>query len=115
MWASFLSKVICDNYEKKILDVDTERIFGYSTKLKLACKSCGKVFSSIFYSTDWNQSNCFDISKTLVEAFLKIGKGHAALEIISLVVGSHAMDKTTFWKSLCELSKEKEKFKEDVL
>lgn len=114
-WASFLSNVKCDNCETNSLDVDTERMFGYSTKLKLFCKCCGKVFSSSFSSTRGNQSNCFDINKKLVEAFLKIGKGHAALEIFSMVVGLHAMDKRTFSHCLHELSEEKEKLKDDVL
>lgn len=114
-WASFLCNVKCDNRETNSLDVDTERMYGYSTKLKLFRKSCGKIFSSSFSSTRGNESNCFDINKKLVEAFLKIGKGHAALEIFSMVVGLHAMDKKTFSYCLHELSEEKEKLKDDVL
>ncbi|GFX27243.1 uncharacterized protein TNCV_1564231 [Trichonephila clavipes] len=59
--------------------------------------------------------NCFDANKKLVEAFLKIGKGHAALELFSMAIGIHAMDKKTFSKCLHKLYEEKCSFKEDIL
>ncbi|GFV41798.1 uncharacterized protein TNCV_3629491 [Trichonephila clavipes] len=62
-----------------------------------------------------DDSNCFDANKKLVEAFLKIGKGHAALELFSMAIGIHAMDKKTFSKCLHKLYEEKCSFKEDIL
>ncbi|GFU85514.1 uncharacterized protein TNCV_2256211 [Trichonephila clavipes] len=62
-----------------------------------------------------DDSNCFDANKKLVEAFLKIGKGHAALELFSMAIGIHAMDKETFSKCLHKLYEEKCSFKEDIL
>lgn len=72
-------------------------MFGYSTKFKLFCKCCGKVFSSGFFKTRGNQVKRFYINKKLVEALLKIGKGHTALEIIAVDVGLHGMDKMSSW------------------
>ncbi|GFW92280.1 uncharacterized protein TNCV_3541661 [Trichonephila clavipes] len=44
---------------------------------------------------------CFEANKKqLVEVVLKIGKGHAALELFSMAIGIHAMDKKTFSKCL---------------
>ncbi|GFS57933.1 uncharacterized protein TNIN_373921 [Trichonephila inaurata madagascariensis] len=60
-------------------------------------------------------SKCFEANKKLVEAFLKIGKGHAALELFSMAIGIHAMDKKTFSKCLLKLYEEKCSFKEDIL
>ncbi|GFV42294.1 uncharacterized protein TNCV_3165251 [Trichonephila clavipes] len=62
-----------------------------------------------------DDSKCFDANKKLVEAFLKIGKGHAALELFSMAIGIHAMDKKTFSKCLHKLYEEKCSFKEDIL
>ncbi|GFW72867.1 uncharacterized protein TNCV_1267101 [Trichonephila clavipes] len=68
----------------------------------------------LYYPRD-DDSNCFDANKKLVEAFLKIGKGHAALELFSMAIGIHAMDKKTFSKCLHKLYEEKCSFKEDIL
>ncbi|CAL1280744.1 unnamed protein product [Larinioides sclopetarius] len=58
---------------------------------------------------------CFEANKKLVEAFLKIGKGHAALEVFSMAIGIHAMDKKTFSKCLHKLYEEKQAYKDDIL
>ncbi|GFV72117.1 uncharacterized protein TNCV_2460501 [Trichonephila clavipes] len=68
----------------------------------------------LYYPRD-DDSKCFDANKKLVEAFLKIGKGHAALELFSMAIGIHAMDKKTFSKCLHKLYEEKCSFKEDIL
>ncbi|GFT52722.1 uncharacterized protein TNCV_205671 [Trichonephila clavipes] len=47
--------------------------------------------------------------------FVLIGKGHAALELFSMAIGIHAMDKKTFSKCLHQLYEEKCSFKEDIL
>ncbi|GFS56189.1 uncharacterized protein TNCV_1650931 [Trichonephila clavipes] len=47
--------------------------------------------------------------------FVLIGKGHAALELFSMAIGIHAMDKKTFSKCLHKLYEEKCSFKEDIL
>ncbi|GFS59944.1 uncharacterized protein TNCV_3957401 [Trichonephila clavipes] len=85
----------------------------FCTKLK--CKSCRKIFNSVFSSPRDDDSKCLDANKKLVEAFLKIGKGHAALELFSMAIGIHAMDKKTFSKCLHKLYEEKCSFKEDIL
>ncbi|GFU72773.1 uncharacterized protein TNCV_3687051 [Trichonephila clavipes] len=52
----------------------------------------------------------------LVESFLKIGKGHAELELFSMTIGGvHAMDKKTILKCLNKLYEEKCSFIEDIL
>ena len=79
------------------------------------CKSCEKVFSSTFSCARGSQSNCFDVNRKLVEAFLKMGKGHAGLEIFSMVMGAHATNKKIFANCLRELCEEKEKFKDEIL
>ncbi|GFT93460.1 uncharacterized protein TNCV_2387371 [Trichonephila clavipes] len=97
------------------LDVECNSAYGFSTKIELKCKSCRKIFNSVFSSPRDDDSNCFDANKKLVEAFLKIGKGHAALELFSMAIGIHAMDKKTFSKCLHKLYEEKCSFKEDIL
>lgn len=115
LWAPLLSNIKCDECLNSSLDVTTKGIFGYSTKIELICKNCEKVYKTMFTSARAKQSDCFDVNKRLVESFLKIGKGHAALEVFSMVMGVHAMDKKTFSKCLNSLSKEKEKFRDEIL
>ncbi|GFW45679.1 uncharacterized protein TNCV_3246161 [Trichonephila clavipes] len=115
MWSALLSNTKCDECDMCSLDVECNSAYGFSTKIELKCKSCRKIFNSVFSSPRDDDSNCFDANKKLVEAFLKIGKGHAALELFSMAIGIHAMDKKTFSKCLHKLYEEKCSFKEDIL
>ncbi|GFY53730.1 uncharacterized protein TNIN_408841 [Trichonephila inaurata madagascariensis] len=98
MWFSFLYNINCDEYDMCPLDVECNGAYGFSTKIELKCKSCKQIFNSVFSSPRDDNSKCFEVSKKLVEAFLKIGKGHAALELFSSAIGIHAMNKKTFSK-----------------
>lgn len=115
MWSSLLCNIKCDECFSNSLDVVSKSAFGFSAKLELICKTCQKVHSSTFSSPRENDSKGFEANKKLVEAFLKIGKGHAALEVFSMAIGVHAMDKKTFSKCMHMLYEEKQNFKEDVL
>ncbi|GFX85642.1 uncharacterized protein TNCV_2470441 [Trichonephila clavipes] len=115
MWSALLSNTKCDECDMCSLDVECNSAYGFSTKIELKCKSCRKIFNSVFSSPGDDDSKCFDANKKLVEAFLKIGKGHAALELFSMAIGIHAMDKKTFSKCLHKLYEEKCNFKEDIL
>ncbi|GFW47110.1 uncharacterized protein TNCV_55631 [Trichonephila clavipes] len=83
-----------------------------STSISTFCTSEKSTYVLIPRDDD---SKCFDANKKLVEAFLKIGKGHAALELFSMAIDIHAMDKKTFSKCLHKLYEEKCSFKEDIL
>ncbi|GFV43296.1 uncharacterized protein TNCV_9941 [Trichonephila clavipes] len=115
MWSALISNTKCDECDMYSLDVKCHSANGFSTKIELKCKSRRKIFNSVFSSPRDDDSKCFDANKKLVEAFLKIGKGHAALELFSMTIGIHAMDKKTFSKCLHKLYEEKCSFKEDIL
>ncbi|GFY40417.1 uncharacterized protein TNIN_90521 [Trichonephila inaurata madagascariensis] len=115
MWSSLLYNIKCDECDMCSLDVKCNGAYGFSSKIELKCKSCKKIFNSVFSSPRDDDSKCFEANKKLVEAFLKIGKGHAALELFSMAIGIHAMDKKTFSKCLLKLYEEKCSFKEDIL
>lgn len=114
-WASLLSNVKCDECNMHSLDVITKGTLGFSSKLEMVCKNCMKNFSSIFSSPRESESKCFKANKCIVEAFLKMGKGHAALEVFSMALGVHVMDKKTFSKCLLSLHEEKKIFREEIL
>ncbi|KAF8793037.1 hypothetical protein HNY73_004566 [Argiope bruennichi] len=95
MWSSLLSNIKCSECDMCSLDVESNALFFSSPREK--------------------DSKCFEANKKLVEAFLKIGKGHAALEIFSMAIGIHAMDKKTFSKCLHQLYDEKQTHKDDIL
>ncbi|GFR33510.1 uncharacterized protein TNCT_126091, partial [Trichonephila clavata] len=98
MWSSLLCNIKCDECDMCTLDVECNGAYGFSTKIELKCRNCKKLFNSVFSSPRDDDSKCFEANKKLVEAFLKIGKGHAALELFSMAIGIHAMDKKTFSK-----------------
>ncbi|KAF8773823.1 hypothetical protein HNY73_016446 [Argiope bruennichi] len=115
MWSSLLSNIKCSECDMCSLDVESNGEYGFSTKIKLKCKNCNKIFSSIFSSPREKGSKFFEANKKLVEAFLKIGKGYAALEIFSMAIGIHAMDKKTFSNCLHQLYDEKQTYKDGIL
>ncbi|GBN79805.1 hypothetical protein AVEN_243360-1 [Araneus ventricosus] len=115
MWPSLLSNTKCDECNMCSLDVTSNGTYGFSSKIELNCKNCEKVFNSIFSSPRDNFDKCFEANKKLVEVFLKIGKGHAAVEVFSMAIGIHAMDEKTFSKCLHKLYEEKQSYKDDIL
>ncbi|GFW13646.1 uncharacterized protein TNCV_1211121 [Trichonephila clavipes] len=111
MWSALLSNTKCDECDMCSLDVECNSAYGFSTKIELKCKSCRKIFNSVFSSPRDDDSNCFDANKKLVEAFLKIGKGHAALELFSM-----AIEKCSFKEDILEISRKVvRKHHEDLL
>ncbi len=65
----------------------------FHLKVNLPAKICNKIFSSSFISYRETTSNYFESNKKLVQAFLKIRKNHAALEVFSMAIGINAIDK----------------------
>ncbi|GFY52473.1 uncharacterized protein TNIN_1161 [Trichonephila inaurata madagascariensis] len=107
MGSSLLCNIKCDECDMCSLVSAMLCPHSISSKIELKCKSCKKIFNSVFSSPRDDDSKCFEANKKLVEAFLKIGKGHAALELFSMAIGIHAMDKKTFSKCLLKLYEEK--------
>ena len=115
MWRSLLCDIKCDECCEPSLDVIAKGAFVFSTKIEMICKNCNKIFCSIFSSPQETETKCFESNKRFVEAFLKIGKRHTALEIFSMAVGIHAMDKKTFSKCVHTLFEEKKILKNEIL
>ena len=115
MWSPLLANMNCDECHMQTLDVESKAAFGFSTKIDLVCKNCNKIFNTVFTNPREKRVERFEANKKLVEAFLKIGKGHAALEIFSMAIGIHAMDASTFSKCLSKLYEEKQIHNENML
>lgn len=115
MWSSFLSDIPCTFCGQKKLTVDVNYSYGFSSKLTLTCENCSETCGSTFSSERECLGKKFDINNKMVQAFLSIGKGHAALEILSMILGIPAMDKKTFSDCMDTLSKSSKDTKENVL
>ncbi|GFU75106.1 uncharacterized protein TNCV_2480941 [Trichonephila clavipes] len=117
MWSMLsLSNTKCDECDMCSLDVECNSAYGFSTKIELKCKKAAeKYLISVFSSPRDDEAIVSMQIKSSFEAFLKIGKGHAALELFSMAIGIHAMDKKNFSKCLHKLYEEKCSFKEDIL
>lgn len=115
-WVSLLQKVPCSECNtSNCLQIEVGKSFGYSIKLELICKNCKHSYGTTYSSTRMSGGGQFEINKKLVDAFLSIGKGHAALETFSMVLGMKSMDKKTFSKCLDNLSDNNFLMRENVL
>ena len=97
---NILQNVKCSECLCGTLFVNSANSFGFSTMFEVICKECGHMFATTFSSPRVPEKKQSEIDKRIVEAFLKIGKGHAALEVFSLVLGINTLDKKTFSKCL---------------
>ncbi|GFX87833.1 uncharacterized protein TNCV_4372981 [Trichonephila clavipes] len=88
---------------------------GMASKLELVCSSCEAVLNSSFSSACVKEKIVFDINKKMVSSFLRLGKGHAGLELFTLVTGMNAMDKKSFSKHIKILSEENSEMKHQIL
>ncbi|GFY57028.1 uncharacterized protein TNIN_438341 [Trichonephila inaurata madagascariensis] len=50
MWPSLLCNIKCDECDMCSLDVQCNGAYGFSSKIELKCKSCKKIFNSVFSS-----------------------------------------------------------------
>lgn len=115
IWNNLLENVKCSECLCSALSMNLGNSFGLAAKFEIKCNECGKVCGSSFSSPRLPEMKQFEINKKIVEAFLRIGKGHAALEMFSLVLGIQAMDKKTFSKCLNSLSEDGKDIKREML
>ncbi|GFY52513.1 uncharacterized protein TNIN_368441 [Trichonephila inaurata madagascariensis] len=59
MWSS-LCNIKCDECDMCSLDVECNDAYGFSSKIELKCKSCKKIFNSVFSSPRDDDSKCFE-------------------------------------------------------
>lgn len=115
MWQILLQNLICDNCQNHELKVNSTSNLGYSSKLELFCNSCHKVYGSTFSSPRISTSRQFEINKNIVEAFLNMGKGHAAMETFSMSLGMQTIDRKTFDKYVINLVEESKYIRKTIL
>lgn len=108
MWSNLLQKVPCSDCHLYKLNVLKHNSFGFSSKLELVCESCTKSYGYAYTSDREAPTNKFDINSKLAAAFLSFGKGHAALENFSKILGTPCMDRKTFATNLEDLFKKSE-------
>ncbi|GFU50343.1 uncharacterized protein TNCV_301721 [Trichonephila clavipes] len=100
MWTSLLQNVPCSDCNQFSLNILTHNSYGFSTKMELVCEKCKKSYGHAFTSQREKPCRKFDINTKLTSAFLAIGRGHAALETFSAILGTPCMDRKTFSKCL---------------
>ncbi|GFS41628.1 uncharacterized protein TNIN_232741 [Trichonephila inaurata madagascariensis] len=115
IWKNLLSTVKCPKCDMKDLNIIKTTQLGMASKLVLVCSSCEAVLNSSFSSARVKEKNFFDINKKMVSSFLRLGKGHAGLELFALVTGMNAMDKKSFSKHIKTLSEENSEMKHQIL
>lgn len=115
-WSALLSKVPCGECKSiNCLRVSTAQSYGFSKCLELICSECGHSFGKTFSSAREEKSRKFKVNQNIVHAFLSIGKGHAALETFSMILGMPSMDRKTFSKCLDNLADKNIVIEKEVL
>ena len=115
MWSILLQNLTCENCGKNELTVNSTATLGYSTKLELTCQLCQNVYGTTFSSPRISESRQFEVNKNVVQAFLNMGKGHAAMETFSMSLGIETMDRKTFDKYVLQLVNESKHVRESIL
>ncbi|KAG8173882.1 hypothetical protein JTE90_020462 [Oedothorax gibbosus] len=115
MWSSLLKNVTCSECSSSSMQVITKSSFGLSNNLELTCGACGHSYGSTFSSNRSPLSKKFDVNNKFVRGFLSIGRGYAALETFSMILGIPAMNRKTFSNCLNELTSNNPEVKLKVL
>ncbi|GBL96416.1 hypothetical protein AVEN_43730-1 [Araneus ventricosus] len=115
IWSSLLKEVSCNKCESKTLNVHAKDSYRFSHNIAIICETCQHHYNSTFSSEREVSSRKFDVNNKFVKAFLSIGKGHAALETFSMILGIPAMDSRTFSIFLSDLVAKNKDFKKQVL
>ncbi|GFV39190.1 uncharacterized protein TNCV_1157751 [Trichonephila clavipes] len=115
MWTSLLQNVPCSDCNQFLLNILTHNSYGFSTKMELVCEKCKKSYGHAFTSQQEKPCRKFDINTKLTSAFLAIGRGHAALETFSAILGTPCMDRKTFSKCLENVCNKNESAKVEML
>ncbi|GFX34474.1 uncharacterized protein TNCV_3657121 [Trichonephila clavipes] len=85
IWKNLLSTVKCPKCDMNALNIIKTTQLGMTSKLELVCSSCEAVLNSSFSCARVKEKKIFDINKKMVSSFLRLGKGHAELELFALV------------------------------
>ncbi|GFV06638.1 uncharacterized protein TNCV_2949601 [Trichonephila clavipes] len=115
MWASLLQNVPCSDCNQFSLKILTHNSDGFLTKMELVCEKCKQSYGHAFTSQREKPCRKFDINSKLASAFLTIGRGYAALETFSAILGTPCMDRKTFSKCLENLCNKNENAKAEML
>ncbi|GFW39843.1 uncharacterized protein TNCV_2420081 [Trichonephila clavipes] len=115
MWTSLLQNVPCSDCNQFSLNILTHNSYGFSTKMELVYEKCKKSYGHAFTGQREKPCRKFDINTKLTSAFLAIGRGHAALETFSAILGTPCMDRKTFSKCLENLCNKNETAKVEML
>lgn len=115
-WSSLLEKVSCSECNTvNCLQIHTGTTYGFSSKLELICSACNYSYGSTFSSSRIPSSRQFEINQGLASAFLSIGRGHAAIQTFSMILGMPGMDKKTFSNCLDNLCESNAQVKNEIL
>ncbi|GFU90294.1 uncharacterized protein TNCV_2717521 [Trichonephila clavipes] len=115
MWTSLLQNIPCSDCNQFSLKILTHNSYGFSTKIELVCEKCKKSYGHAFPSQREKSCRKFNINSKLASAFLAIGRGHAAFETFSAILGTPCMDRKTFTKCLENLCNKNENAKAEML
>lgn len=112
---TLLENIKCSECLSGSISISCGNNFGFATKLHMQCNSCGYMYGNTYSSPRVPQQGQFEANKKIVQAFLKIGRGHAAVEEFSMILGIQSMDKKTFSKCLNSLHADGEDVRSKVL
>ncbi|XP_069672172.1 uncharacterized protein [Periplaneta americana] len=95
VWKQLFQGLLCGVCKSHNINVDITENLGFCSKLIVKCVACENISSQIYTSprirSDSSQRAPFDVNKRMVDSFLAMGKGHAAMQTFSMNMGMNAM------------------------
>ena len=76
---------------------------------------CNEVFTSPRVPSNESSRPPFDVNRRIVNGFLEIGKGHAAIEQFSMTTGLPIMSTSTYSDHIKNIADDNVKLKEEIL
>ena len=119
LWQKIFEGCVCAACGCGGLYIEIQQSMGFAHKLVSKCRNCQSVCSEMFTSpriqTTESTRPPFEVNRKVVNAFLHIGKGHAAIEQFSMAMNLPIMSVSTYSAHVHNLAEENEKIKNEVL
>ena len=119
MWKEIFKGCVCAACGSSNLCIEMQYSMAFAYKLITKCRNCQVVCNEMFTSprVPSNESSRppFDVNRRIVNGFLEIGKGHAAIEQFSMMTGLPIMSTSTYSDHLKNIADDNVKLKEVIL
>lgn len=118
IWDELVRNMACKECGGSDFSTNVENMNGFAANVVVKCSDCSNQFqvcSSDRMSSSSSSRPPFDVNKKVVDSFLSIGRGHAALEQFCVGMGMNCISASNYNNHLQNILKHGEVLKEEVM